>query len=971
MNIFEEVKLRASCRELAEESGAEFAGRSKAVCPLCHYEKSPTFHATDDYFKCHHCHKGGDAIRLVAENDKTDDFQAAMKLAARFGVEARISEPQRREAERRAKKADIFKEFAEHFSSNLPPAAAAYLADRGLTQETIKNKLIGFIPSEPDQLEISEETRPLFEAGLPGILRGRILLPFWQCGQIVYFTGRSLPGQDEGPDGRKYPKYLNQRGDKTYSGTVRGPELYITEGPLDQLMAEQTGLNCIAIAGSGKVPKMHQGVKRVILAFDGDEAGRKFIDKHAVEILEQGPEVYVLVFPEGEDMADHLLKNGGVTAPEVSLVHYYLDQLRAEPKNKELRAVVYRVMKYMDEVDRGEVFNTLKTLWKTTVQAVRKDFQNYTQEEAESEYSTEEGMKYKVPEGYYMTDKGISAGKMQVTYEPFFVSRIGSNRQTGVEYCEIKYNSNGSTRSRIVERRVISKAADLLEESNSGAPVNSANALQLVRFFDAWLARNKEILPSFEVTGQLGWMDAGITSQDVRFVLSDRIIDGTSQDLDLEEGKEKSMYYRGAVPEKAFKRKGTLDGWVKAIKPLGGLESGHVARFVLYAGFASIILEPLNLRPFVIHLHGDTSQGKTTALRVPASIYGNPVEGAAMIRWHNTQNFIVRYMESLKNVPLCIDELSSESRATFDSIIYMMESGISKGKALKDDPNGVAALRTFRLGVFSSGEPPILGGQSMGGAAIRVWEFSGSPFGESCPELVKSLEIGLQENHGVAVDTFLKNFSRLRESIFRDDTTFFAGEMEDLTNVERRALKTLNYIYLTGMVANACFDLGWNVADDMRKIFETIRLPISEKTRTVEHVLEDIQGLVAQNPLAFPEVVSDAFDPRQQRKVVKSADGKIPSKVMGYLFPNDQGGFDLGIIRSFFIEWASKQRNQTNAGFYLLNLLKDRGVISDPRAFRRISGQGVYVVLIPDFFKETAGPGSNPANQGGANDDCF
>jgi hypothetical protein len=104
-----------------------------------------------------------------------------------------------------------------------------------LTPDFIKKKLIGFIPdgflfsSLPKNLE---KSKYLKEKKLPGFLSGRILLPFWQGNQIVYLTGRIL---DEGEE----KKYLNITGKKTWTGNMRGPELIVTEGIFDQLLAKR------------------------------------------------------------------------------------------------------------------------------------------------------------------------------------------------------------------------------------------------------------------------------------------------------------------------------------------------------------------------------------------------------------------------------------------------------------------------------------------------------------------------------------------------------------------------------------------------------------------------------------------------------------------------------------------------------------------------------------------------------------
>ncbi len=942
MTIFDEIKYRLTCIDILTERGIDVEPRKKTGCPLCNYHKSKTFYADEDHFYCHHCHKGGDVFRLVEAMDNIDSSAALKLLAEKAGVEQQLS-PERIEKQKqseaiRASRSEAFREMAEAFSE-LPEAALEYLQNRGLTPDFIRAKMIGFVPEKTPSLDESDpKARYLIEAGLPGILRGRILIPFWQGGAIVYFTGRSLPGSQGGP------KYLNQKGEKTFCGTIRGPELYVTEGPFDQLMAEQAGYNCIALAGSGKMPRLHAGVKRVVLAFDGDDAGRAFTEKHALEIYEQGVEVSILTLQDGEDLADHIQKNGAVVAPELPLVRHYLSRLRAEPKNKEVKVKLYRVVQRMDEIDREEILSELKALWKVSLATVRKDYLNYTEENSINEYRSPDDFVFRVPEGYAMTESGIVGNKKPITHEPIYVSKIGIEKQNGMEYCEIKYRSNGSSRSRIIPRKSISISGDLLEESAFGAPVNSANVLEIIRFMDAWMARNKDIMPEFEATSQLGWLDdRGVE----RFVTTGDVME--LSDTGVRDSTEQSIFYHGSVPERAYKARGTLEGWVDAIKPLGALENGHVVRFILYASFASALLEPLDLPNFIVHLHGDTSTGKTSALRLAASVYGAPVVGDAMIRWHATKTFLARYLSILKNVPLVIDELSSEDRPSHDDVIYIVESGLTKGKADRLNPDAVTKQATFHLGAFSSGEPPLLGDHSMGGASIRVWEFNGSPFGCSCPELVASLIDGIKKNYGVVLRPFLDEFARNRH-LFINPESFIVKPVNSLSDVERRLLPVLNCIYTAGRLVNKLFSLGWDVGEDMFRVFEAIRIPIADTCRTVDNILDEIQGGVAQNPLAFPIVEKDPLDYSGQRNVLKPIDGKIPAKVYGYIFPNPGGSSDLGIIKNYFNEWMGRVRHQTNAGKYVISLLKERGIIEDTRTLRRIEGQAIYLVYIKNFF---------------------
>ncbi|MGD2086742.1 MAG: CHC2 zinc finger domain-containing protein, partial [Candidatus Aminicenantes bacterium] len=510
MNIWDEIKNRFTCRDIAHEYGVNLS-KKKAVCPFCQYKKNPSFYVTDDYFICHHCQKKGDLFNLMAEFEETDRWGALKILCHRAGINYTPS----KQDEERENVSQILKLFCQYFlirDENSPPWK--YLIDRGLTPDLIKQKLVGFIPNGSSFSSLPEnlkKSKYLKEKKLPGFLSGRILLPFWQENQIVYLTGRTLHKREE-------KKYLNITGQKTWTGNMRGPELIVTEGIFDQLLAEQAGFNCIATAGAGGKIKIHKRIKKILLCFDGDDQGRKYIEKYAMDFYEQGANVKICLPDEGTDLADFICERGKIEdLKKIGIFDFYFDQLSNDSTNKEIKAKLYRILKRVDDIERELRFKQLKKLFGVTISVIRKDYFNSLKNNRD-DFLTYDGIKFKVPEGYLITKHGIFTGTHeQISFEPVYISRCGINRQNGVEYVELSFNSNGNTKRRIVDRITISSVSELIKESQYGAPVNSGNALHIINFLAAWISVNKENFDSFEVVHQLGWFKN-------QFILTDRII---------------------------------------------------------------------------------------------------------------------------------------------------------------------------------------------------------------------------------------------------------------------------------------------------------------------------------------------------------------------------------------------------------------------------------------------------------------
>lgn len=506
MSIYDEIRQRTDLTEWTDLPIGK-----KIKCPFCGSGKSPSFKITPDYFICFKCGAKGDLFNWVARQLNGDDWDAAQHIAERLGLKINDAKPEENPAH------EQYRALAEQYHEELTPEAREYLHGRGLTDETIAEKLIGWVPDNEGR-PAPEGFDVLREAGLPGILSGRVLIPFWRRGRIVYVTGRAISAEKE-------PKYMNQRGKKTHAGTVRGPELIVCEGPLDQLLAEQAGYNCVAMAGSGGRLELTPGVKDVLLAFDPDEAGERYTREFIPAMAEQGAKVDVLRLPEGHDLADVLAGGGKVADLErVSGFDWLAERLLAAPKDKALKKDCYRVMAHMDHLDQDEAVRVVKKILNvSSLAVVKQDFAAAMKEAVEDEfYDTDTGAKYIVPDGYVMGKHGIldtRAKTPRVTNAPVFVTRTGRDNDGAAEYVELKYKSGVRFEKRIISRDKIAVSQSLVKESAHGVPVNSANVLDLVRYLDEWMAANPGIHGIFSVTKLLGWQSDGSG-----FVFSDEVV---------------------------------------------------------------------------------------------------------------------------------------------------------------------------------------------------------------------------------------------------------------------------------------------------------------------------------------------------------------------------------------------------------------------------------------------------------------
>ena len=364
-----EIKSRLPVVEIVGETvQLKRAGSTwKGLCPF-HTEKTPSFTVSPEResWHCFGCGEHGDIFTFVMKRDGVDFREALSRLADRAGVETSpraAREDRRRKRLREALEAAIawYREVLRQARQAEP--ARRYLADRGLSEETIDRFGIGFAPDSWDALVkrlaakgfSSEE---MIAAGLASAssrgrpvdrFRRRIMIPIRDAaGRPVGLGGRVLP-DGEGP------KYLNSPATPLFdkSRTLYGLDLarsairkeglaVIVEGYTDVMAAHQAGFtNVVASLGTaltgGQVELATRYADTVALAYDVDLAGEAATQRGLLEEL--GPSrsvtrVRVVRIPAGKD-PDELIRTDpeawrAAIAAAKPVVEYFMDRVAAE-----------------------------------------------------------------------------------------------------------------------------------------------------------------------------------------------------------------------------------------------------------------------------------------------------------------------------------------------------------------------------------------------------------------------------------------------------------------------------------------------------------------------------------------------------------------------------------------------------------------------------------------------------------------
>lgn len=348
--VIEEVLARADILRTVRDyvsmkkSGSNFKG----LCPF-HDENTASFFVTPSrgIYKCFGCGVGGNVISFFMAIESCNFPEAVRKLAERNGVE--IPEPDPEEARRQRKKRkgkklyyNVMDEARAFFEQSLwsEPGRAArqYLIEREIDDETAKNFGLGYAPDGWQGLldhlgEKGMSPRLVERAGLAmqrnsgnghyDRFRHRIVFPIvdiWE--NTLGFGGRTIAANDDAP------KYINSPETKFYT---KGSELYglhaakrsiqkagyalLVEGNFDVICLHSKGIET-AVAPMGTALTAEQArllaryCERVIVAFDGDEAGEEATVRCLKSFSQTNLEPLVIRFDELEDPDTFVRRRG-------------------------------------------------------------------------------------------------------------------------------------------------------------------------------------------------------------------------------------------------------------------------------------------------------------------------------------------------------------------------------------------------------------------------------------------------------------------------------------------------------------------------------------------------------------------------------------------------------------------------------------------------------------------------------------
>jgi len=408
-----------------KKRGANLLG----LCPF-HGEKTPSFTVSPakGIYKCFGCGKAGNSVNFIMEHESMTYPEALRYLAKKYNIEVVEKEttPEEQALQNERESLYIVSSFAQkHFSENLwttdegMSIGLGYFRERGFTDETIKKFQLGYSSEERKAftraaLHAGYKADYMVKTGLSilsdrykseeGEIKidhlfdrysGRVIFPIHNVtGRPIGFGGRILNND------KKLAKYVNSPQSDIYDKSkvlyglyfakkqiVQEDNCYMVEGYTDVISMHQAGIeNVVSSSGTSltveQIKLVHRFTNNLTILYDGDYAGIKASFRGIDLILEEGMNVKVLLFPDGDDPDSYAKKHTGeevrafIKKNSLDFIKFKTNLLFEEAKNNPtqkaalIKEIIESIAIIPDAITRNEYITACSNMLHTDEQTL-------------------------------------------------------------------------------------------------------------------------------------------------------------------------------------------------------------------------------------------------------------------------------------------------------------------------------------------------------------------------------------------------------------------------------------------------------------------------------------------------------------------------------------------------------------------------------------------------------------------------
>ena len=318
-----------------------------------------------------------------------------------------------------------------------------------------------------------------------------------------------------------------------------------------------------------------------------------------------------------------------------------------------------------------------------------------------------------VPDGYAISSAGVYRDRGEhpelVCSHWLACSEIVRDVETGDTAATVKW-PRGTAALPLAE---LGSAPQLTQTlAGAGAAVHADNGRAVARYLSESIYRSTD-LPVRQTCSRLGWVGSG-------FLSGARWIGDMGKRVHLQGCEDLAQ---------ALQPRGSYHEWLRGLESVADQPYAWLA---VYASAASPLLAWLGCtQGWIVDFSGATSQGKTTILRLAASVWGLPTQQGLLRSWDSTTNYIEAQASILRHLPLLLDDTKQSKRKNqIAQVLYSHAYGQSKGRAKPG--RGARSVDTrqvlrWQSVLLSTGEARITSYSEDEGARARVLALEGSP----------------------------------------------------------------------------------------------------------------------------------------------------------------------------------------------------------------------------------------------------
>lgn len=449
------------------------------------------------------------------------------------------------------------------------------------------------------------------------------------------------------------------------------------------------------------------------------------------------------------------------------------------------------LLETVEQTDRGKEFK-----------AARKQF-------------FDEKLKHKIeetnlPRGYVIDDRGVvylaatDDGIKETVVTPTKLTILTRYRivESGEEYLELSFGRS----KKVVIKSVVFDTRKIVSLSAFGLSVTSINSRLVVQYLQALDEHIKESCPTINVVEKLG--DHG----PLGWKLGNHTIGGN--------GEAVEYWHDRAIPGEHKLDLGVSGSVEMYRKIITGLDAHPKALLCFYAACASPLLSIIGCPGFVVDIHGKTSRGKTSAMRIASSVFGSP---SMIQKWNTTETYRERWAAFHNHIPIFLDDhkdrggnlrFGSDIEHPITAAIYQLSDGIGRGRGTV---TGIQSLRRWHLVTFSTGEGSLLDYDNSEGSLVRCLSLDDKIINDASDTWMQRLFL-LEKHHGFVGRALIELLASSDRAKLTDEherlTAYFATQIASrarnmVLSVIDRISRRFAAIQHAARLTHEAFDLPW------------------------------------------------------------------------------------------------------------------------------------------------------------------